>query len=196
MTTAVSDLSPLDTPTIETAPLPVGGSKPQAALAGVLAAAGGLAAGELWSGLVGGASPVIVVGDRVVDGVPRSVKQFAIDTFGTNDKVALIIGILVLTALYAAFVGIRTSRKFTSGLFGVAGFAIIGVTAALGGRSPSVGDVLPIVVAAVVVVTLLWMFFGRRRSASTAAGIDRRRFLTLSAAIAAGAGGPQTARFA
>jgi DMSO/TMAO reductase YedYZ molybdopterin-dependent catalytic subunit len=134
---------------------------------------------------VGGASPVVVVGDRVVDGVPSAVKQFAIDTFGTNDKVALIIGILVITGLYAAFVGIRTSRKFVNGIVGVAGFAIIGTAAALGGRSPSVGDVLPIVVAAIVVVALLWMFFGRRTS-PVGGGIDRRRFLTLSAAIASG----------
>jgi DMSO/TMAO reductase YedYZ molybdopterin-dependent catalytic subunit len=184
MTTAVSDLSPHDIQ----APDPsgtAGSSKLQAALSGVFAAAGGLAAGELWSGVVGGASPVVVVGDRVVDGVPSAVKQFAIDTFGTNDKVALIIGILVITGLYAAFVGIRTSRKFVNGIVGVAGFAIIGTAAALGGRSPSAGDVLPIVVAAIVVVALLWMFFGRR-SVSVGGGMDRRRFLTLSAAIAAG----------
>ena len=68
MTSAVSDLSPLDHETVASAALPVGGSKFQAALAGMFAAAGGLAAGELWAGLIGGASPVIVVGDRVVDG--------------------------------------------------------------------------------------------------------------------------------
>ena len=187
MTTAVSDFSPLDPQIVESAAVPVGGSKFQAALAGVFAAAGGLAAGELWAGLIGGASPVIVVGDRVVDGVPRGVKQFAIDTFGTNDKVALIIGILVITALYAAFVGIQTSKKFANALVGVAGFAVIGAAAALSGRSPSIGDVLPIVVAALVVVMLLWTFFGRRSTSATR-GIDRRRFLTLSAAMAAGAG--------
>ncbi len=187
MTTAVSDFSPLDPQIVESAAVPVGGSKFQAALAGVFAAAGGLAAGELWAGLIGGASPVIVVGDRVVDGVPRGVKQFAIDTFGTNDKVALIIGILVITALYAAFVGIQTSKKFANALVGVAGFAVIGAAAALSGRSPSIGDVLPIVVAALVVVMLLWTFFGRRSTSATR-GMDRRRFLTLSAAMAAGAG--------
>ncbi len=187
MSNEVSDLSSLDVQTPETSAMPVGGSKLQASLAGVFAAAGGLAAGELWSGLIGGASPVVVVGDRVVDSVPRGVKQFAIDTFGTNDKAALIIGILAITALYAAFVGIRTSKKFANGLVGVAGFAIIGVAAAISGRSPAWGDVLPILIAAIVVVALLWMFFGRR-STSIAAGDERRRFLTLSAAIAAGVG--------
>jgi DMSO/TMAO reductase YedYZ molybdopterin-dependent catalytic subunit len=185
MTTTVSDLSPLDIQPPDSFVQAGKSSKLQAALSGVFAAAGGLAAGELWSGLVGGASPVVVVGDRVVDGVPSAVKQFAIDTFGTNDKVALIIGILVITALYAAFVGIRTSRKFVNGIVGVVGFAIIGTAAALGGRSPSVGDVLPVAIAAIVVVALLWMFFGRR-SVSVGEGIDRRRFLTLSAAIASG----------
>ncbi len=184
MTIAVSDLSQTrDTPQ----QAPVGGSKLQAAASGILAAAGGLAAGELWSGLIGGASPVVVVGDRVVDGVPSGIKQFAIDTFGTNDKPALIIGILAITALYAALVGIRTAKKFTHGLVGVAGFALIGVLAALSGRSPSFSDVVPIFVAALVVGVLLWVFFGRRR-ASVSAGTDRRSFLALSAATAAGAG--------
>ena len=184
MSTLVSELPPtVDAP----AAVPMSSSKLQAAASGILAATGGLAAGELWAGLVGGASPVIVVGDRVVDGVPRGVKQFAIDTFGTNDKAALIVGILVLTALYASYVGIRTAKKFSYGIVGVAGFGLIGAAAALGGRSPSVGDVLPIVVAALVVVVLLWLFFGRR-STSVGSGMDRRRFLTMSGVIAAGAG--------
>jgi DMSO/TMAO reductase YedYZ molybdopterin-dependent catalytic subunit len=170
-----------------------GHSKRQAAEAGIVAAAAGLGAGELWAGLVGGASPVIVVGDRVVDGVPRAIKQFAIDTLGTNDKPALIIGILVITALYAAFVGISTAKKFSNGLVGVAGFGVIGAAAALSGRSPSAGDLIPILVAAVVVIVVLWLFFRHRSTWATAEGIaeapgiDRRRFLTLSALASLGA---------
>jgi DMSO/TMAO reductase YedYZ molybdopterin-dependent catalytic subunit len=187
MTAAVSDLSTTpDVPANAPQEEQLRPSKLQAAESGILAAAGGLAAGELWSGLIGGASPVIVVGDRVVDGVPRGVKQFAIDTFGTNDKPALIIGILVITALYAAFVGISTAKKFSNGLVGVAGFSAVGAAAALSGRSPAIGDVLPILVAALVVVALLWVFLGRR-STSVTTGMDRRRFLALSALTATGA---------
>jgi DMSO/TMAO reductase YedYZ molybdopterin-dependent catalytic subunit len=190
MSTAVSDPSPaIDASSpfnAEHVQTGSGHSKRQAAGAGIVSAAAGLAAGELWTGLVGGASPVIVVGDRVVDGVPRTVKQFAIDTFGTNDKPALIIGILVITALYAAFVGISTAKKFSNGLVGVAGFGLIGAAAALSGRSPSAGDLLPILVAAVVVIAVLWLFFGRRTKAESPR-MDRRRFLTLSALGSLGA---------
>jgi DMSO/TMAO reductase YedYZ molybdopterin-dependent catalytic subunit len=187
MTETVSDFSTTpNVPASDPQGASLGTSKFQAAESGILAAAGGLAAGELWSGLVGGASPVIVVGDRVVDGVPRGVKQFAIDTFGTNDKPALIIGILVITALYAAFVGISTAKKFSSALVGVAGFATVGAVAALSGRSPAIGDVFPILVAALVVVALLWVFLGHR-STSEKTGMDRRRFLTMSALTATGA---------
>ena len=38
-------------------------------------------------------SPVLDVGDRVIDAAPPFVKEFAINTFGTNDKPALLIGI-------------------------------------------------------------------------------------------------------
>jgi DMSO/TMAO reductase YedYZ molybdopterin-dependent catalytic subunit len=187
MTSAVSDLSTTsDVSASDPQGAQSGPSKFQAAESGILAAAGGLAAGELWSGVVGGSSPVIVVGDRVIDGVPRGVKQFAIDTFGTNDKPALILGILMITALYAAFVGISTAKKFSNGLVGVAGFSAVGAGAALSGRSPAIGDVFPILVAALVVVALLWVFLGRR-SASLKPGMDRRRFLTMSGLTATGA---------
>ena len=41
-------------------------------------------------------SPVLDVGDRVIDAAPPFVKEFAIDTFGTNDKPALLVGIGVV----------------------------------------------------------------------------------------------------
>ena len=51
-------------------------------------------------------SLVLDVGDRVVDGVPNSIKTMAIDWFGTKDKLALLTGIGIVLALYAAALGV------------------------------------------------------------------------------------------
>ncbi|MYT23771.1 molybdopterin-binding oxidoreductase, partial [Streptomyces sp. SID7760] len=57
------------------------------ALAGLLAAFTALAVAELVAGLVRpAAGPVTVVGGAVIDRTPPSVKDFAIRTFGENDK--------------------------------------------------------------------------------------------------------------
>ena len=77
------------------------------AAVGLVAAACGLGMAEL----VAAAShtfqsPVLDVADRVVDGVPHSVKSLAIDWFGTNDKKALLVGIATILTIYAAVVGV------------------------------------------------------------------------------------------
>lgn len=70
-------------------------SRPLASTAGVVAAAVGLAVGELVASLTRSlSSPVISIGNRVVDAVPQPVKQLAIDLFGTDDKIALIVDVL------------------------------------------------------------------------------------------------------
>jgi hypothetical protein len=63
------------------------------ALAGLLAAAVALGFAELTAALVGPASsPVIAVGDTVITLTPEPVKEFAIRSFGENDKVVLVAG--------------------------------------------------------------------------------------------------------
>ncbi|MDP9406028.1 MAG: molybdopterin-binding oxidoreductase, partial [Actinomycetota bacterium] len=104
----------------------------RAALAGVLAAGVAVAVGELLAGLIDGArSLVIAVGDQVIDLVPSPVKEFAIATFGTNDKVALLAGIGVLLTLFAAAVGVAGVRRFSVGALGVVLFDAVSAVAAV-----------------------------------------------------------------
>jgi DMSO/TMAO reductase YedYZ molybdopterin-dependent catalytic subunit len=78
----------------------------RAVVAGLLAAGAGVAGGELVGGLVSSAgSPVVGVGGEVIDRAPKPMKDFAIDTFGTNDKTALIVGTLVLLLLLGMALG-------------------------------------------------------------------------------------------
>jgi hypothetical protein len=60
---------------------------PSHAITGVLAAAGGLAAAELAAALTKpSSSPVIAIGESVIDATPTPVKEFAVKTVGTYDK--------------------------------------------------------------------------------------------------------------
>ncbi len=102
------------------------------AVAGVLAGAVAIGASQLAAGLlVPQSSPVLAVGQAAIDLTPLPVKNFAISTFGTNDKTALLGGILIVLALYAAVVGIVALRRLTFGMWGLALFAAIGLAAAL-----------------------------------------------------------------
>ena len=73
---------------------------------GLLSTFAGLAFAELIVGLVRGASsPVLPVGQEIIDVVPPAVKDWAIDWFGTADKAVLIIGTLLSLAVIGSLVG-------------------------------------------------------------------------------------------
>ena len=63
------------------------------AVAGLLAAGTALGVGQFVAGLTGASgSPVVAVGELQIDFTPPWLKNFAISTFGANDKLALISG--------------------------------------------------------------------------------------------------------
>ncbi|WP_448641398.1 molybdopterin-dependent oxidoreductase [Geodermatophilus sp. URMC 63] len=125
------------------------GRRPLAAAAGLLSAGVALGVAELAAGLVGPASsPVVAVGDTVITLVPEPVEQFAIATFGANDKIALIVGTLVLVALYAVLVGLVALRSRRLGVAGTALFGLIGALAAVTRPAGGLPDALPSVVGA------------------------------------------------
>ncbi|MGH3152361.1 MAG: molybdopterin-binding oxidoreductase, partial [Streptosporangiaceae bacterium] len=102
------------------------------AVAGVLTAAVAMGIGQLFAGLTNPeSSPVIAVGQASIDLTPPALKDFAISTFGANDKTALLTGILVVLAVFAAVIGMLAVRRLERGLAGLAVFAGIGLAAAL-----------------------------------------------------------------
>lgn len=102
------------------------------ALAGVLAAAVALGVAELAAAIIGpNSAPVIAVGETAINLTPIPVKDFAITHFGSHDKQALVAGILVMLAGFAALIGAAAVRRIGYGLAGLAVFAGLGVTAAL-----------------------------------------------------------------
>ena len=177
----------------------------QGVAAGLLAAATALAVGELVSGLVRGTtSPVVSVGGFVIDHVPPSLKVYAIRTFGTNDKPALIIGTLVLLSLFAAGVGVVARRRRWLGRVGIALFGLVGVAAALSRPAARTVDVLPSVLGALIgMCALMWLLRAPSMSeGGSSSGVGRRTFLLsgagvgLAAAATGGLGRQLRKRFA
>ena len=82
------------------------------AIAGVLAAATALGVGQLVAGLTGAnGSPVVAVGQLQIDFTPPWLKNFAINEFGSDDKLVLVSGILVVLGIFAAVIGVAATRR-------------------------------------------------------------------------------------
>ena len=79
----------------------------QARWPGLLTAAVALGVAELAAAIIGPSSaPVIAVGETAINLTPIPVKEFAIAHFGSHDKEALVAGIVVLLAGFAALIGV------------------------------------------------------------------------------------------
>lgn len=117
------------------------------ALIGIASAALALGIAELIAGIVSTwRSPIFDVGDRVIELAPSFVTKFAINVFGTNDKPALLIGIGVLLAVYAAVIGaLSFTREIRIGLGGFALFGLIGLVAVVTKQTdPGIFAITPI----------------------------------------------------
>ena len=169
------------------------------AIAGLVATAAALAAAEAVSALISRprASPVLAVGDTVGDLTPLPLKQFAVDTFGTADKVALFVGMGAVLVVEAAVLGAISGRRSWIGHAGIAVFASVGLAVALTRPDSGALDVVPTLAGAVVcAAVLLWLL---RISApgptepagadSPPPGFDRRRFALVAGAVAAASAG-------
>lgn len=134
-------------------------SRRYAALAGVTAAAVAIGIAEPVAVLTGPRSaPLVAVGGVVVDAVPESLKQLAIDIFGTADKIALLVGTGLLLAGFAALFGVLAVRRLAFGLAGIAAFGVIGVAAAVTRSGADAFDALPSLVGAGLGALVLWLF--------------------------------------
>ncbi|MFI7358021.1 molybdopterin-dependent oxidoreductase [Streptomyces avidinii] len=168
------------------------------AVSGLLAAYTALAVAELVASPVRPqAGPVTVVGGAAIDRTPAAVKDFAIRTFGENDKIVLQLGILAVLGLLGAVLGIVSLRHRRAGAAGVFLFGAIGAAAALT-RPDAQGppDALPSVAGATAGAAILYFLAGKLSTgpASPETGPDgrsRRGFLvaaSVTAVAATGAG--------
>jgi DMSO/TMAO reductase YedYZ molybdopterin-dependent catalytic subunit len=161
----------------------------QGPVLGLVATGAGLAAAELVVGVFEGtSSPVVPVGQVFIDWVPRPLKEWAIETFGTNDKVVLVVGALAVLLGIGMVVGVlmlRGARGAAYALTSVTG--LIGAWAVLTRPEPTLAKLLPTIVGtAVSLVVLRWLApppapapVDEPGPAPVAQpmGVDRRRFV-------------------
>ncbi|WP_169790634.1 molybdopterin-dependent oxidoreductase [Streptacidiphilus carbonis] len=132
------------------------------ALSGLVAAFAALAVAELAAVPVRPqASPVTAVGESVIDRTPGALKDYAVRNFGTNDKLVLQLGILVLLALFALGLGLLTLRWRRVGSAGVLAFGLLGAVSAMSRPDAQRFDAVPSVIGAVVGAAVLFLLAGR-----------------------------------
>lgn len=143
-----------------------------AAAAGIVAVAGGVAAGELLAGFASPSlSPLTAVGGVVIDAVPPGVKDWAISLFGTADKAALLAGMALVIAGLAALAGVLEHRRRFMGAGVVGIFGLAGAAAVLTrSQGTPMAVVLPLL-AAVAAVALLRLLVVRLAAWEAAASV-------------------------
>ena len=116
----------------------------------VVSAAVALGVGEAVTGLEGpGPSLVTAVGTEFIDRFAASLKDLAVRLFGTNDKPALVVGIVFTSLLLGAVSGIAAACRFAVGVVGFVAFGAVGLWAYLRDPLGTTGTGIVAAVAAV-----------------------------------------------
>jgi DMSO/TMAO reductase YedYZ molybdopterin-dependent catalytic subunit len=181
-------------------PARVPGATPtEGAIAGVVAAGVALGVSELVCGIAGaGPTLVTAVGTQFIDRFAASLKDLAVELFGTNDKAALVTGIVIVSIALGAVVGKATARRWWVGVVGFVAFGIVGLWSYL--ESPLGTPITGVVAAILAVAAGVATLFGLLRLLRTGRGAlgsskpadrasSRRMFLTAAGSLAVLAAG-------
>ena len=173
-----------------------------AALAGAVAAAVVLAVAELLGAFfTARATPLIALGSTFIDFTPPWLKDFAIATFGTNDKAALFAGMGLTIAVLACVLGVVAYRRWALGVLGVLAMGAVIVASVVTRAGVAPADALPSVAGTFAGLAALRLLMNRmpRQAAWPEApakaaepdghpGTSRRRFFAAAGITAAAAG--------
>ena len=170
-------------------------SRKISALVGLVAGALAVTTGMVVAALGNVASPIDAVGSSFIDRTPRWLKELAIDWFGTNDKTALRVGIVIVLAAIALIAGSFSVKSPAPLVSAIVIFAFLGALSASEREGSNGASILAPIVGAIIgiasAVLLLGMLTSRWRSANTPSpsrvplGWDRRRFVRASSAVGA-----------
>ena len=144
-----------------------------AAAAGVASAVLGAGLGELTAALIAPqASPFAAIGSALIDLAPSWAKDAAIALFGTNDKLALLVGIAVVLILVAAGAGLLELWKPPWGRVVMLAFGAVGIVAAMTRAGAGILDWIPSTVAGVVAALALGLLMKRIPAAESVSAPD------------------------
>ncbi len=167
-------------------------SRVAAAAAGVAAAAVALGASELIAAVLPGATSLVAaIGQVVIDLQPAGAKDLVVALFGTNDKVALEIVVVLASLAFGAGLGIVAARRFVVAAAGFVAFGVLGFAAALGNPLANGASVAAQATVAVGlgIQTLSWLLARAPLAVADAVGVRassdpaRRSFLLRTGAV-------------
>jgi DMSO/TMAO reductase YedYZ molybdopterin-dependent catalytic subunit len=172
----------------------------RAILLSVVAVAAALAAGHLVAGFLDtNASPLLAVGNSAIDLTPQGVKNWAVDTFGTYDKLVLLGGMGLVMLGFAVLAGLTSRRGPTPGVVVAVILGVLGLAAVM--TRPDLGQLsilAPATSLVVGVVVFRWLHrlahgFGEAGDCLDSDRLDsdredRRKFMKASVGVVAGAG--------
>ena len=184
-----------------------------AAIAGLVAAAFALGVGDFVAGIFRNVqSPRDAVGAEFIDRTPIWLKNFAVEQFGTNDKTALRVGMLIVIGLLGLVIGALAYRRPWIGVVGIGAFGVVGAVVAVQRPTGHALDILPPLVGAVAGIMALLALLNRLHAPKTVlevrneknagfaerlhqrlgtterkAAVDRRGFFILSGSVAVAA---------
>jgi DMSO/TMAO reductase YedYZ molybdopterin-dependent catalytic subunit len=132
-----------------------------------------LAAFGLWIGVLNApASPLNSLGQTFIQFTPEWLKNFAIETFGENDKIALTVGMGITLVIVAIAIGIigRNSPRLAAGI--TAALVLVTAAAIFTRSGASVLDLVPILVGGAVGIFFLVTVFRRQVVPTTPGSVD------------------------
>jgi DMSO/TMAO reductase YedYZ molybdopterin-dependent catalytic subunit len=153
--------------------------------AGVASAAVALGVTQLLAAFFSPASDArTAVGTAVINLTPGPAKEWAIQTFGTSDKLFLSVMVLVVIGVLAAVAAIWERSRFPLGSLTILAAGVAGCAAVLSVTGARLSDVIPTVVGTALGIVVL-----RRltRPQLSDTDTDRRRSLLTGIALGAGA---------
>jgi DMSO/TMAO reductase YedYZ molybdopterin-dependent catalytic subunit len=171
-------------------------SRLHAAAAGAAAAGLALGVSEAFAAVFPGATSLVAaVGQVVIDLQPPGAKDLVVALFGTNDKLALEVVVVLASLAFGAGLGSLAVRRFAVAASGFAAFGVIGFVAGLGDplSNPPLLAGQVVVSVGLAVQTLSWLLGRGRAASTTSAGLDarsdpaRRSFLLRTTAVGIGA---------
>ncbi|WP_323099519.1 molybdopterin-dependent oxidoreductase [Intrasporangium sp. YIM S08009] len=130
--------------------------------------------------------PVAAVSGAFIDRTPPWLKDFAVSTFGTNDKRALLLGVVVVLALACAALGVLAHRNLPAALVAFAVLGAVGVAAVLSRPGASALDAVPTLLGTLVGLWFLRRSVTARGSGQSSASGPSRRWV-LGGAVGAAA---------
>lgn len=155
------------------------------AVAGVSSALVLFASAHAAAGFFTGVSdPMVALGSTIIDFTPSWLKDFAIEVFGTNDKVFLFVVLFIVTAALAVVVGLVAKRSSSIAISMVVVLSVVLGAAVLTRSATELTDLIPTILGTglgVLALRVLTALANKAESTHDSADqkitTSRRRFL-------------------